>query len=80
MFKKCFKIGICANICHKIKYRCNSSSLVTRSKNPVHECGRDFDFLPLHAYLIFAHKGKNKGKYITVEYKFAEQPSNIKAF
>ena len=31
-------------------------------------------------YIIFTHNGRNKGKYITVEYKFAEQPSNIKAF
>ena len=30
--------------------------------------------------LIFAHKGKNKGKYITVEFVTGENPSNIKGF
>ena len=29
---------------------------------------------------IFAHKGKNKGKYITVELKTTEKFSNIKGF
>ena len=48
MFKKCFKIGICASICHKIKYRCNSSSLVTRTSvtlDPIRLWVRRYFFL-----------------------------------